>query len=664
MNRSLAIAALMLLLGASELCAQERLLAGPTVGYEFSVPLLLQRSEGAINFDAGFAGTGRSFSHSAVAGGQIIAPRALGALGYSARLSLFATSARFLSDPFVPGLELTDTSTQTFTPDRFRRIEVSLTAATLVADAQARLSIGETFIAGAGLWGSYRLSGQFTRTERPEIIPPDVDPDDATLITGGDRIASFEVGFGGVFTLGGLVPLTSRMSLMPELSSRLDAVALRRGMGFQSFTIGAGLTLLFDPHQAPPLVDAMPVGMIDRGDSVGGGGAALPRQPSPLRLEARVDLFADGVDGRLQPAAVEPEEIVHRVVLALPRVVSYETAAFELPGGLARLSSEETQRFTTRSLAGLDVAGHWRHFLNVLGLRMRESKGASVTLTGVGVVGEPASLASVRAEVMRDYLVDVWGIDASRIPIHSRRGVSPLVLLDGPDELFSTPLVSQWRTRRYRMPQLGLERYIVADAGVRRWTLDIVQGKRELAHFASDSGGSEPVLDLRFIAGSDTAVQIVPLLARLTVEDSLGRTSIAEDELPLVRAKAERSTTSRGERLELITFDLALDSAQSASERTLAARRAARLLRDGASVTVGLVGRISDAARRLRALDVARVAEELLAAANERGIRIGRFVAEREGGGEATPAGIRIVVEQPHDPAAYPDDHSTQPDKP
>jgi hypothetical protein len=86
MNRSTLILSTFMILGALETRAQDRLLAGPTIGYEFSVPLLLRRTEGAINYDPSFPGSGRSYSHSAIVGGELFVPDALGHLGFSAGL--------------------------------------------------------------------------------------------------------------------------------------------------------------------------------------------------------------------------------------------------------------------------------------------------------------------------------------------------------------------------------------------------------------------------------------------------------------------------------------------------------------------------------------------------------------------------------------------------
>jgi hypothetical protein len=639
MNRRLLCIPLLFLvvLGAR---GQERLLIGPTLGYEFSVPLLLQRTAGAINFEYDFPGTGESYSHTAILGGQLVAPRAWsGALGYSARVALHGVTSNFTSDRFVPGLNLDTANQAGIDPMRYRTMAVDVTAVLLSADAQVRASLGETVVGGAGLWSSYQLSAQFLRTERPQIIPPDIPVEDVTIVMGGDRIGYYEVGYGAVFSLGALVPINSRTTLFPEITSRLDAVGLRRGLGFQAFTIGAGVSLLFDGVDAPPVVVEAP----DPREHDTQPPESLGRRE--LRLEARVDLYADGAADRSQ-AVVEQEEVVNRYYIALPRTIPFARNAFDIAGGFTKLTREEAARFSLRTLAGLDPHGHYRHILNVLGHRLRESDSTTLVVTGVATAEEPPSLATVRGEFVRDYLVGTWGISPRRITMRAQHGTGSQVVLGGSSSLFDRPLLSQWKTRRYRMPQVGLERAVIADAGVRRWTLELSHGERVLARYTSDSSDDDPALDLKFLATGDSAKAIAPIVATLTVEDSLGRTTVTTDRLAVVRSAAAPAATQR-ERLEIITFDNALDSTSAAAARRLAAVRAARLMHDGATVSIGALGRVHDAMRRARSLEIARAAEDLLAAANERGVRIERFIAERDPSDVSElPGALRITIDQ------------------
>lgn len=627
-------AATLFLLGSMQLRAQQRVLVGPVAGYEFSVPLLLQRNAGAINYDPAFEGSGRSYSHSMIAGAHAVAPAAFSdLLGYSGRVALYATAANFTFDPYVPGLDL-DSAATTIDPGRYREIAVDLTAATIVADAQFRIGIGHSYMAGLGLWGSARVSGQFTRTERPRLLPPDIDAEDATIVTGGSRIASHRYGYGAIASLGARVALSGRVTLMPELSSRLDAVALRKGMGTRSFTIGAGVSILFDASDDPIAARAMaPVGAIERQDT---------GRAQSGRLDVRVDLVADeGVDS-LRGATLIAEDVVDRLYLGLPRVLPYDRHAFEPKGGFTFVSAEDARAFTTRSMAGLDLAGHYRHVLNILAYRMRGDAKTALTVTGIVTSDEPKHLGEVRAQMVRRYLIDVWGIDPSRIVARSARGESPSLVLDGSAALWQQPILSQWRTRRYRMPAVALDHEIVADAGVRRWTLEIAHGDRIVARYSSDSGAMNPSLDLRFAAG-DKDESIPPIVATMTVEDSTGRVAVARDRMTVVKPQHVTTTSSHREQLSYVAFDESSDGASLRARQRAFARLAARALWNGASVTVAAIGNSRTPAQS----DISRIAEDLLAAANERGVRIERFTALSEREVIAgMPDGVRILVEQ------------------
>lgn len=64
------------------------------------------------------------------------------------------------------------------------------------------------------------------------------------------------------------------------------------------------------------------------------------------------------------------------------------------------------------------------NYLNCLGLRMRKNPSVKVTLVGCNAMNVPAEksleLSRNRAELIKKYLVDIWGIDAARLPVEAR----------------------------------------------------------------------------------------------------------------------------------------------------------------------------------------------------------------------------------------------------
>jgi len=64
------------------------------------------------------------------------------------------------------------------------------------------------------------------------------------------------------------------------------------------------------------------------------------------------------------------------------------------------------------------------NYLNCLGLRMRKNPNVKVNLVGCNAMNVPAEkstdLSRNRAELIKKYLVDIWGIDAARLPVEAR----------------------------------------------------------------------------------------------------------------------------------------------------------------------------------------------------------------------------------------------------
>jgi outer membrane protein OmpA-like peptidoglycan-associated protein/Tol biopolymer transport system component len=67
--------------------------------------------------------------------------------------------------------------------------------------------------------------------------------------------------------------------------------------------------------------------------------------------------------------------------------------------------------------------GYW-NYLNVLGSRLRKNSNAKITIVGCNSMDVPAEksleLSRSRAEAVKKYLVDIWGIDPARLPVEAR----------------------------------------------------------------------------------------------------------------------------------------------------------------------------------------------------------------------------------------------------
>lgn len=85
-------------------------------------------------------------------------------------------------------------------------------------------------------------------------------------------------------------------------------------------------------------------------------------------------------------------------------------------------SPAETQGFSEDTVTAT-LNGYY-NYLNILGLRMRKNPSTKITIVGCNSQDaaneKSVDLSRQRAEGVKKYLVDIWGIDAARMPIEAR----------------------------------------------------------------------------------------------------------------------------------------------------------------------------------------------------------------------------------------------------
>lgn len=85
-------------------------------------------------------------------------------------------------------------------------------------------------------------------------------------------------------------------------------------------------------------------------------------------------------------------------------------------------SPDQTNGFSEDTITST-LNGYY-NYLNCLGLRMRKNPTVKVNLVGCNAMNVPAEksidLSRARAEAIKKYLVEIWGIDAARLPVEAR----------------------------------------------------------------------------------------------------------------------------------------------------------------------------------------------------------------------------------------------------
>jgi len=331
----------------------------------------------------------------------------------------------------------------------------------------------------------------------------------------------------GVGLVGGVsvidVPVWGAALLSPELVFSIPVTDRASSGDWRSYSLSVGATLRF-PFGASERVDTV--------DTV--NAVATP----PVVVER--PLLAPSITTSPDTVRVTIEERDSIEYLPLLNQIYFAEGDSELRPGYRQLSREDQEFFSYAQLTGsaLDV---YYQILNIIGLRMREKPEATLAINGYRNSRErDPSLARNRAESVREYLVNVWGIAPRRLKAHGG-GLPPNpsreTLPEGyeensrvdlvPSDLDITgPVVRRHTQRDANPPAITFFPDAVSEAGVSDWRLAIQEGGRPWKSFL----GNAPVPDSIVWAWRSDSGSLPTLPMRLSyrfaVVDSTGQSAV------------------------------------------------------------------------------------------------------------------------------------------
>lgn len=503
---------LLIALGPTMLLAQQRGSVDAVASYEFGVPLGIDRAPGAVDW-CNCSGAGKSYSNTVGLSARIGLPPIHG-LPLALEAGISGSLGRFISVPYLDAPRFLDDPLRSDSIYYDFVIDAHYTQLDTRLRSTVRLTSGidGTF----GLWGTMRLDASFQQRLRLRDPGGTASFDNGLrerTIAEGDSIASGVISWGMLVGASTTLPIGSTIDLVPELYARIDPLSLFR-VGVQGMAAGASLALRFRPAASPP-------------------GELPPPLPEPPR--ASIALYAVDTDGTERPRILlMPRRVEHRELLQIiPLLPVLGDSLVSLPSPRSSADARVTENH----------ADHLARSMASLAPRLRRDS-LPVTLVEVVPADEGKSVGGLAKVLPR--LVERFGLPAARLtegePIEG--GIVHGVELGLPPSLL-LPAERFWVKEDVPSPDIGIRPEIDAPAGILRWSVRLMrEGMIVGEHRGDDTADFIPELSVS-LDDVMTDTTLAPLVAELTVEDSLGRRVAARGVLPVV-ARVESARQAHG----------------------------------------------------------------------------------------------------------------------
>jgi len=184
--------------------------------------------------------------------------------------------------------------------------------------------------------------------------------------------------------------------------------------------------------------------------------------------------------------------------------VFFETGRSEIPERYVLFTdTSQTKSFDEESLT--TALDRYYNVLNLVGNKLTENPAARIRIVGcnsdTGLEKDNLDLSSHRAETVKEYLSDVWGIDASRMDIEARNlpeNPTPMIVLGGRPEnqrveiIFDSMEMQDDAAKEFVVEashrnEIRITPQIVAEYGIANWELTILADNRVIRTMTGSS---------------------------------------------------------------------------------------------------------------------------------------------------------------------------------
>lgn len=268
-----------------------------------------------------------------------------------------------------------------------------------------------TFLLGPSLF--FPLSATFEQSE--EIIEPtsasfDVNGTRTRLQASGDIPENTAMYFGVTAGLSYDIPLTNTRSwiIAPNVMFTYNLSNISKSVDWTVHPLRFGVNVVYSPASSSE------------------NNTGLAKEEKSGNITANIRAVGVEADGRELPSVtLTVEEFLGSQMKPILPYVFFDENSSTLPARYSRLSPTQIGTFNEQKLHTAGMLETYYEMLNIVGNRMREYPQATITITGCtsdeGAEQRNSTLAQERAEVIKNYLQQTWGIAPGRITVQTRK---------------------------------------------------------------------------------------------------------------------------------------------------------------------------------------------------------------------------------------------------
>lgn len=515
----------------------------------------------------------------------------------------FAQRGGAFGEVYTGGLPVLDPNTDTYT-ELQRRHAYNANLGYLLSELGARLTPAREYPAYIRITGALGIPlVQPTHEQTEEILSPSgvlyPETNQAIRVVSSGEILDV----GPMLSVGGAIgypfPLGVRTTAAPEISYYHPLNDVTSSYPWKVSTLQIGLAVRHDfgrePTPPPPPPPPQP--------------PPPPPPPSPKPPQVAVAAVA--------AQKIEIEETLVTETFPILPYIFFDSAGADLLARYRRISPGETTSFSEKDLPHRSLGAYY-DLLNVIGGRMRRLPDARITLNGatdgreVPSATESHQLARRRAQEVRDYLVEVWGIAPGRIII-SGTGLPSFpsnpeyqegsqenrrVEIRATNDAILQPIVFE-RFSEYGVAPRSIPLSLQASSpdGIESWQLDVYAGGTKVWE---QRGSGVPPSTVTWNLESEVAARVARSLAlgdgelRCELSAIAGSGAAASDDF----AQPVRRSMSPFEvsRLSLIVFDFDKSEISQQNRRMVSTFVSKSMLSSSKATIVGSTDRLGELA--------------------------------------------------------------------